>query len=58
LCLVLASHPSHPEHMPLVVRALLAWFAVSAVASPFIGTMLAAGNPDASRSTSARPVRV
>jgi hypothetical protein len=30
--------------MPLVARVLLTWFAVSAAASPVIGTFLAAGS--------------
>jgi ABC-type sugar transport system permease subunit len=35
--------------MPLVLRVLLIWSAISVVVSPVIGMMLAAGSPDTSR---------
>jgi hypothetical protein len=48
--------------MPLVLRIVLAWFAVSAVVSPVVGTMLAAGGraevrAARVRTTPAHPVR-
>ncbi len=43
MVLVHCAERGHSDGMPLVLQAVLAWFAVSVVVSPLVGTMLAVG---------------
>ena len=43
------------DHMPLAVRILLAWSAVSVVVSPFVGKLLAGGSRVPATATVSQP---